>query len=286
MKKFDKIYIEITNVCNLNCKFCDNILRDKAFMSIKDFEIIIEKIKEYTKLIALHVKGEPLLHPNLKEILEICSLNKISVNITTNSILLDKNIEILANSSAVRQLNLSIHSLMQNGLDVSSNLKTIFNSVDKIRSLNKNIIFSYRLWNIKSIEKNDVNTKILEMLSQKYKINNLIQISKLNKFAKLEENVYLNQDIEFEWPSLKKKIICENGNCYGIKKQLGILVDGTVVPCCLDQNGDIKLGNILNENLEEILNSIKVQKILKGFNENKLVENLCKRCGFVNLRLK
>ena len=63
---FKKIYIEITNVCNLNCKFCPPTKRAKEFMALDQFEIIIKQIHNETNLVALHVKGEPLLHPPIR----------------------------------------------------------------------------------------------------------------------------------------------------------------------------------------------------------------------------
>ena len=113
-KRFKKIYIEITNSCNLKCSFCPEGKRIKEFISVENFEIIINQIKPYTNLIALHVKGEPLLHPKLKEILDICEKENILVNITTNATLLEKNKDILISSKAVRQLNLSLHSITKN----------------------------------------------------------------------------------------------------------------------------------------------------------------------------
>ena len=98
-KRFKKIYVEITNSCNLKCSFCPEGKRAKEFITLENFKHIINEIKSYTNLIALHVKGEPLLHPNLKEILDVCKENNILVNITTNATLLEKNLDILINNS-------------------------------------------------------------------------------------------------------------------------------------------------------------------------------------------
>lgn len=68
---FKKIYIEITDICNLKCKFCPDTNRNKEIMSVKKFEEIIKKIHNYTKLVCLHVKGEPLLYNQLEDILKI-----------------------------------------------------------------------------------------------------------------------------------------------------------------------------------------------------------------------
>lgn len=280
-KRFSKVYIEITNICNLKCEFCLETNREKRFMKLDEFEIIIQKIKDYTDLILLHVKGEPLLHPNLKDILDICDKNNIKVNITTNTTLLKQNLEILSNSNALRQLNLSIHDLEQNNIDKENTFLDIVDSVNKLKNTNLELIISYRLWNISEIGKNEKNKMFLQILEDKYNISEIYEKCLKNSFVELDNNIFLNQDIEFEWPRMEDEIVSEYGKCYGLKNQIAILVNGDVVPCCLDTNGDIVLGNILNQRLEEILNNKKSQDIINGFNNNKLVEELCKRCKFI-----
>jgi radical SAM protein with 4Fe4S-binding SPASM domain len=92
--------------------------------------------------------------------------------------------------------------------------------------------------------------------------------------------VFLNQDIQFTWPNINSKSISECGTCLGLKNQIAILVNGDVVPCCLDENANIFLGNIFNQNLSEIIDSEKSKSIIEGFNNNKLYEKLCRTCGF------
>jgi radical SAM protein with 4Fe4S-binding SPASM domain len=279
MKKFKKVYIEITNVCNLACKFCPQSKRKKEFISVEDFKLVIDEAKDYTDMVCLHVKGEPLLHPNLEEILNVCEDNNISVNITTNATLLLKNINIILNSKSVRQLNLSLHSISQNEFDKDKYLCDIIKSVRLINN-NTNIFISYRLWNLSDIKLNDKNKFIIDRLSKEYNIDNLLELAKENKFVKLKENIFLNQDIEFVWPSLNLDIIDTKGKCMALKHQLAVLVNLDVVPCCLDQEGDIKLGNLKEERLNDILNKDITNKIIKGFENQNLVHPLCQRCEF------
>lgn len=284
-RKFLKIYIEITNVCNLNCSFCDKTNREKAFISVVDFKTILEKINNYTDLIALHVKGEPLLHPDLKEILNLIDEYGLKANITTNATILKKKMDIILNSKSIRQINISLHSAEQNNLSKEQYLKDIFECVDNIKA-KTNIIISYRLWNLKDIKKNKINENILEELGNKYEFNDIIEKAKVQDFLELEKNIFLNQDIEFKWPNLQADIISKNGKCYGLRNQLAILVNGDVVPCCLDGNGDIVLGNIFNNNLDEILNTSRACNIKEGFEKHELREDLCMRCGFANTKFK
>lgn len=282
-KRFKKIYVEITNSCNLKCSFCPEGKRVKEFISVDKFENIINQIKSYTNLIALHVKGEPLLHPKLEELLNICEDNNVLVNITTNATLLEKNKDILFKSKAVRQLNLSLHSITKNENTDTYNFETYINNVLEISKeiLEKtNIIISYRLWNLENIKENSENLHILDCLESAFSVENLVEKAKVNFFVKLSENAFLNQDLEFVWPSMENEIISEEGTCWGLRNQVAILVNGDVVPCCLDGEGIIKLGNIFEENFENIINSEYSKEFIKAFEENKVIHQLCKRCGF------
>jgi len=274
---FKKIYIEITNICNLNCKFCPDTNRKKQFMNIENFEEVIEKVHNYTKLVTLHVKGEPLLHSDLEQILKILEKYDLKTNITTNGTLIKKNLDIIKNSKAVRQINFSLHSMVQNENLDKQYLKDIFESVEQL----ENFLISYRLWNLQKIKENDINNDIIKTIEEYYNISNLKQELLKNEFIKLKENIFINQDIEFEWPNLDNEVIIEKGRCLALKEQVAILVDGTVVPCCLDNNGDIPLGNILEETMEDILNKPKSVAIKKNFANGNITCNLCKTCGFL-----
>ena len=274
---FKKIYIEITNICNLKCKFCPETSREKEFMNLENFQEVIRKVHKHTNLVCLHVKGESLLHPNLEEILKILEKYNLQANITTNGTLIKEKIEIIKNSNAVRQINFSIHSIMQNDRLDKRYLQNIFESVEEL----KNIIVSYRLWNLQTIKENEINNEIIEEIEKYYNIQNLKQELMQKEFFKIKDNVFINQDTEFIWPNINGKNIIEKGRCLALKEQIAILVDGTVVPCCLDNNGDISLGNILNEDFEDILNKTKTLSIKKNFENRIIICGLCKTCGFL-----
>lgn len=273
--KFKKVYIEITNSCNLNCSFCNNNKRDKKFMTIEQFEHIINEIKPYTNYIYLHVKGEPLLHPNLKEILQICSNNKIQVNITTNGTLLKQKENILLNSDCIRQINVSLHSENK----ISTYFGDIFSACKKLSS---KIYISYRLWTLKDYKLDKKSTEVVNKITEEYNLSQEI-VDKLNNDAqiKIDFHTFVNKDNLFEWPSLENKEESHNF-CHGLSTHFGILVDGTVIPCCLDGEGIINLGNIFDEKLGAILASYRAKNIINNFKNNKCSEELCSKCAFKN----
>lgn len=286
MRKFKKIYIETTNICNLNCNFCPKISRKLEFMNVESFEKIINKIVPYTKHIYLHLMGEPFLNKNLQEFLAICDKNNINVNITTNGTLIKNVKDILLNSKAVRQVNFSLHSFEANDTKITFEeyVDEVVNFI-KVSSEETSIISVLRLWNLDAKYKasNNMNMGILKLLEKKFDIDiDLKQILNEKNSFKIKNNVYINMGEKFKWPSLKEEEIGERAFCYGLRDHIGILVDGTVVPCCLDSEGSIPLGNIFESNLEEILNSSRAKKIYDGFSNRNAVEELCRKCGFIN----
>ncbi len=269
-KKYKKIYVEITNICNLKCSFCSDTKRELKHMSKEDFEKIIFKIKDYTDYIYLHVKGEPLLSPYLDDILSICDQNKITVNITTNGTLIKEREKVLIKHKALRQINISLHS-ENNKKDY---LKDIFKVVEV---LSKDIYISYRIWTLVDNTLDDKSKSIIKELSTYYKVD----LDSSNNNYKLRDNVFLNKEELFEWPKIQENK-SYNGFCNALKTHVAILVDGTVVPCCLDSEGEISLGNIFKDSLDNIINSKRYKDIEKGFKSNKSVAELCKSCNFRN----
>lgn len=267
---FKKIYIEITNICNLNCSFCPPTKRDKKYMSITDFKAILERIKGNTNYITLHIKGEPLMHPELDKILAIAKQYNMNAILTTNGRLLRNKIDIINESSSIKQINISLHSYDLN------DLSSIDDILDTVKLINPDHLVSLRIWNLDNEKE---NSKIIDYIVEKWGIKHKDTSS--IKYVKITSNIFINQDIEFEWPSLNQASTNDKGKCYGLRSHIGILVDGTVVPCCLDNDGDIPLGNILKEPLDSILNTQKCKEIISGFRNNKLVESLCKRCKYI-----
>jgi len=275
MKRFKKIYVEITNACNLSCSFCSKSNRANEEMLVTKFENIIRQIEPYTDYIYLHVKGEPLLHSNLDDILSICDAEKIKVNITTNATLLKEKFEVLNNHDSVRQLNISLHS--------ENNMIDYFDNIfDYCKRLSKKVYISYRLWTLKNNVLDKKSTEVVDKIIVSYSLStDIVDKLKNDKQIKIDFNTYVNKDNLFEWPSLN--IIDESdGYCHGLIDHVAILVDGTVVPCCLDGDGVIKLGNIFEEEFEDIISNDKVNKIIDAFKNNKCAEDLCKRCSFKN----
>ena len=269
--RFKKIYIEITNACNLNCSFCIKNKRKINYMTIEDYKYIINKIKGYTKEIYLHVLGEPLLHPDIIKFIEYASNEGLMVNITTNGYLID-NIE---DVDKLRRLNISLHSYNKNyKINIDKYLDNIFRIVDRIRI---NSFVSLRLW----VGNRDTDY-ILNYINNRYNID----IKKLedNTKIKIGANLILDTFHEFIWPDLNNSYYSEIGTCKGLIDHIGILSDGTIIPCCLDTMGVINLGNIYQDEMDAVLEKDIVKEMIDGFKRGYKCQELCRKCCFLPVK--
>lgn len=288
MRRFKKVYIEITNVCNLSCDFCIQNRRPPEFMAMEDFRRIIDEIKGYTDHVYFHLLGEPLLSPGLEGFLHYCEEAGLKVNLTTNGTLTGKKRNILLASRSLRKVSFSLHSYEANRqlITLESYLLEIMDFVRD--AAGKGIICELRLWNLDSGHqkgKNEENDRILGIVGESLCLPDLPGM--LGQAAgktgmKLKENVYIGFQEKFQWPELEllEENPVEESFCYGLRDQIGILVDGTVVPCCLDSQGTIPLGNIHETALTDILASERVEGIYDGFTSRKPVEALCRNCNY------
>lgn len=284
-KRYKKIYIEITNICNLACDFCPKTTRAPRFMDEKEFLHIANQAKTFTDHIYFHIMGEPLLNPKIARFLEIANDLDLKVNMTTNGVLLESVQSILLDAPALRQLNISLSSFEANSKDVnlSGYIDPIVAFVLKAYQ-SGSLICSLRLWNLDSQNikgANLLNDGIIERLDLAFGLGGGLSDALKDKSSlKLAKNVYLNLAEKFEWPDISKSAATESVFCYGLRDHIGILVDGTVVPCCLDSEGNIPLGNIFNQHLDEIINAPRAIAMYEGFSNRCAVEQLCQKCGY------
>jgi len=229
--------------------------------------------------------GEPLVHPKFNSFIEYCEKNDVKVFLVTNGFLLrEEKVEALLNKT-VEQVNFSLHSFFDNfpKEDSKNYLEKIFSFTELAFQRRPDLYINYRLWNLNEVEGVATqNLNILQAIEQRFqvKINYNYNVRKI-KSKKIINRLYLNFDTKFIWPDLNLPKINDCGTCYGLRTHIGILVDGTVVPCCLDSKGHIPLGNLQKNSLLEILNSERAQKILQGFLKGVLVEDLCSRCHYI-----
>ena len=249
-------------------------------MSLDEFQLVIDKIRPFTDYIYLHVLGEPLLHPQLDKILTIAESAGLNINITTNGGLLDRKKEILLNHS-IRQINISLHDAEENIVPDKWNeyLDSVFDFASK--SAPESYV-CLRLWNISNETSNDFNAFCLKKIASTFNLSEDELYAKTNgNGLKLAEHIFLQRAPRFEWPDQKQKGIQTQKNCYALRDHIAILADGQVVPCCLDADANMLLGNIFTESLSDILQTNRAKDIKKGFEQRKVVEPICATCGFI-----
>lgn len=271
--RFNKVYLEISNVCNLNCTFCPGTKRAKKIMSESSFAALLPKLKPWSNYVYFHLMGEPLCHPLLERFLELAHEAGFKVIITTNGTLLKKQQDILLNAPGLHKVNISLHAFEANDYAVpfSQYLSDCF-SFGKAAEEKKLIV--YRLWNNGGADR--FNQDILNMLKGFFPE----PWTEERKGIRIGNRVFLEYGDKFDWPDLTAPEGSDRVFCYGLRDQIGVLCDGAVVPCCLDHDGDLALGNLFDEDLEVILEKPRAKAIYHGFQCRQATEELCRKCGY------
>ena len=269
---YSKVYVEITNICNLNCSFCHGTKRQPKMMNKNEFETVLKKLKSHTDYIYYHLMGEPLTHPDLEGFINLATSYGYKSVITTNGSLLKEKGDILIRNK-VYKVSVSLHSFENgNKADHEKYLSEIARVAEAM--VNNGTIVVLRLWNNGC--DHERNAAVLSFFK------NTIQgeWAENTKGLRIKKRLFLEYGDRFVWPDSNAEIQKDCVTCYGLKDHFGILSDGTVVPCCLDSDGCIKLGNIFTDDIDAILKGDRAQNIVKGFEQRTAVEELCKRCAY------
>lgn len=272
MKRFAKIYLEISNCCNLRCAFCPGTKRPPRTMTEAEFTVLLPKLRPWSDYLYFHLMGEPLCHPQLARFLELAGEAGFRVILTTNGTLLPARQNILLSAPSLYKVNISLHAFEAN--DLAMPFSEYLRGCITFGQAAEKPLICYRLWNSGGADAR--NAEILAALHAgfpggwKYG----------RQGTRLAERVYLQEGERFDWPNLTAADGGERVFCYGLRDQLGVLCDGSVVPCCLDHEGDLVLGNLFSQELAEILDSARARAIYDGFSNRRAPEALCRRCGF------
>lgn len=268
--RFRKVYVEISNICNMQCSFCPGTKREKRRMTKEEFAGLLPKLRPYTDFLYFHLMGEPLCHPELEAFLGLAAEFGFKVILTTNGTLLQKQQKMLLKAQALHKINISVHAFEANPA-TRNYLQELWDFGNAVAG-EKLVV--YRLWNSGGLD--SLNESILEQMHQAFPGD----WAQERQGIRMAEKTYLEYGDKFDWPDLALEEENAPIFCHGLRDQLGVLCDGTVVPCCLDHDGDIALGNLFREDLEAILQGKRAKALYDGFSGKQAVEPLCKTCGY------
>ncbi len=269
---YSRVYVEITNICNMRCSFCHGHSRQPRRMEREEFGQILEKLSGITGYIYYHLMGEPLSHPQLPEFLRMAKAQGFRSVITTNGTLLNAKGAALLDAG-VHKVSISIHSFEAGGEAVHRAYLQQVADFAKLAT-EAGTLISLRLWNQGCDDgMNDRTLTILrKMLPGEWTPN--------TRGFRIRDKLYLEWGQRFVWPDKDAPVQAAQVTCHGMRDHFGILCDGTVVPCCLDSDGIVNLGNIFEQSVEQIMSAPRAVDMVEGFRCRKATEELCRRCAY------
>jgi radical SAM protein with 4Fe4S-binding SPASM domain len=252
-------------------------------MELPFFKHILEQLQPYTDEIALHVMGDPMVLSNLGDYLDFAHKFGFKIMVTTSGFYLDEVRRASFFHPCIRQVNISLNSFNKNSVSrtFESYLEPILALCDEKLERGADFFINLRLWNLdEACSESGFNTKLFGILENHFELPPIVEtLSGERQSLRLASKILLHFDRYFQWPSLNNPIVGD-GYCQGGSKQIAILADGRVVPCCLDGDGIIKLGNLHVTNLGKILTSKRAIDLVGGFQKGLASEELCQKCSY------
>ena len=239
---------------------------------MEEYDRLTDKLSGQVKFLYLHLMGEPFLHPHLADFVHMARQKDMIPVLTTNGTLLSDAEQVI--EARPHKIQISLHSHEGNGKEKPEEyIRQVMLFAQK--AAEQGILVVLRLWNQGGYD--STNSRLLDLVGQ-YQPRPWLE---RRDGWKLAENIYVEYDRMFEWPDeAHDEYVEEDVFCYALRNQIGVLVDGSVVPCCLDHDGTITLGNLFEESLEKILASPRACRLYEGFTRHEAVESLCRRCGY------
>ena len=273
MMKYSRVYVEITNICNRNCSFCIGTKRALRRMTAEEFSLVTDRLQGITEYIYFHLMGEPLTHPLLPDFIREAREKGFHPAIATNGTLLATRGDSLIDAD-VYKVSISVHSF-ENG-STEEYLRYINDCMEFADKASRaGVLTVLRLWNRGYDEGRNLDT--LALLRDYFKND---EWKEGNRGIRIRPKLHLEYGDRFEWPSLTATDHGEDVFCYGLSDHFGVLCDGSVVPCCLDHDGNMTLGNVFETEVSKILSTERARRIYEGFRCRKATEELCRRCGY------
>ena len=269
---YSRVYVEITNICNMNCSFCHGHRRPPRQMTEQEYARVLQQLQGKTEYIYHHLMGEPLVHPLLPRFIQMAKEAGFHPMLTTNGTLLDRCGDALL-AEGLHKINISLHSFEGNSETAHGDyIRKVAAFGQKANAAG--VIICLRLWNNGCDGgRNDTALQVLEETFPKPWTEN-------SRGFRIRDGLFLEWGDRFAWPDQNAPDGGDRLYCHGLADHFGILSDGTVVPCCLDSEGTINLGNIFREELSGILASPRAKAIVDGFRCRRVAEDLCRRCGY------
>ena len=274
---YSRVYVEITNICNRSCSFCPGHDREARRMTASEFDAVTDKLVGITQYLYYHVMGEPLTHPLLPDFIRTATEKGFKSVVTTNGTLLESVGDALI-EAGVYKVNISLHSFEGDAAEAYK--KYITSCLDFADKASRaGVLVILRLWN--KGHDGGRNEDIVAAMKERFSDAEWKEDA---RGARIRHRLHLEYGERFEWPDASAEDGGADVFCYGLSDHFSILCDGTVVPCCLDRNGVLSLGNVLVDSVEKIMTSDRAERIRRGFKNRTAAEDLCRRCGYARMK--
>lgn len=288
-----KIYIELSDICHLACSFCPAQKGVRGVMSPAVFSQALDHALPLSNRIALHILGDPCALPNLADYLAIAHSKGAEIELVTSGAFFHKHSPQALLSPPIYQLSISLEAGLDNAItNYASRLAPLlaYHSQHPSCFLNLRVQDSSLYQNPQALcallrqilpesTFTPTHNAYHSVLHHALACDDIHALFDEKGRIRLWSRAFLIKKTHFTWAGFAT-MPKSRKSCHALTQQIGILSDGTIVPCCMDTQGVINLGNIAHISLQEALRSPRAQAMIAGFSQGIAIEQLCQRCGF------
>jgi len=287
-----KYFIDPINICNLRCPLCPTgrglLARPRGRMTLNDLKLVVDEIAPYAYRIELYNWGEPLLHPEIFEMIEYVSQRRITVGLSSNLNHLDAQMAQKLVESGLNQLVVSIDGATQESYaayrrrgkldDVLKNLKLLIDTKQTLKRPTPFIVWRMLIGKHNEHEVETVRKMAYEMGADSFSTGVLFVDTRDSEQIEqwLPNNPayspydYTDDKLENTW------------DCHDLWESMVINWDGGVAPCCWLHDPQFDFGNVSSQTVREIWNSPSYISARRVIGKRKKrpgdVPTICHRC--------
>ena len=243
------VMIELNNTCNLHCKMCGtkSARRKKGNMDISDYRRVIEEVSQLgIRNVTLYTHGEPLLYPNLPDVVRIAKEKNLTVSISTNGNLLSEELGRELLSAGLDVLRYSVEGaskLSYEKIRIGGNFNRLFSNMQQFKKLRD-----------RHRSRTAIHLNTVVMAETEHELESFIRL-----YSPIVDSMHFgllsNQAgsyRKFDFSSIKSVSNNKKSPCSLLWKTFIVNWDLTASACCIDFHGELQVGNLREESLQEV----------------------------------
>lgn len=269
------IRIETTNLCNLKCRMCPQSVKTpgvaRGCMRFELFQSIVTQIAAFPEnresLFYLHICGEPLLHKDLVRFVRFAAESGLRPILTTNATLLTRDKALQLIQAGLSRIEFSFEGLdaaTYESIRIGAHFEGVSKNIRTFLELNRDAGSPIHT-ELVIVDLPDLDPQRVKDFADRMR----------SDFDTVNISGYFDWLGRVDTAGFERE---EYVGCSSVDSDLNVLWDGRVVPCCLDVDGAMVIGDFTKQSYLEVLSSLRRHALRERLEAGRLDNLPCNHC--------